>query len=136
MTGSGTGGGTDLSPFVTTSGCAPGGSAAAGAVHCPGCQRCVCPSCGQGLDTPGIVGVAAAPQALAPATAVGPAAPPQQAGVTNRPNAGPGVRSWAARTGTLRRVSIGQRPDAVWAIDRSSMDRRQLGAMSIMPMFE
>ncbi|KAG2437193.1 hypothetical protein HXX76_005857 [Chlamydomonas incerta] len=136
-TGGGTGGGTGVSPFATAAGCAPGapGSAAAGSLHCPGCQRCVCPSCGQGLDTPGVVGVAAAPQAPAAAT-VAPGAPPQQAGVSNRPNTGPGVRSWAARTGTLRRVSIGQRPDAVWAIDRKSMDRRQLGAMSIMPMFE
>ncbi|KAG2441335.1 hypothetical protein HYH02_009928 [Chlamydomonas schloesseri] len=128
--GSGPAGGATVSPFATAAGCAPAGAA----VHCPGCQRCVCPSCGQGMDAPGLVGVAAAPAAAAVAQ---PAAPPQHTtGLSNRPNAGPGVRAWAARTGTLRRVSIGQRPDAVWATERRSMDRRHLGAMSIMPMME
>ncbi|GIL81507.1 hypothetical protein Vretimale_1000 [Volvox reticuliferus] len=95
-------------------------------IQCPGCQRCVCPSCGQGMDT-------AAPQAAAVATAAAGSTDGGggAAAAAARPGAvGPGTRAWVSRMCTLRRVSIGVRADQPWASDRSSMDRR-LGALSV-----
>ncbi|GFR48402.1 hypothetical protein Agub_g10296 [Astrephomene gubernaculifera] len=141
-----------LSPFTATGaegGGPPAGAAVpwvaapAGAVQCSGCQRCVCPSCGQGIDATQPAGagpvVGAAPfgrdRASAVAAAAYAAALAKQ-GVNSRPTAGPAIRSWVNRAGTLRRQSIGPRPDQMWVGERRSRDTRQLGAMSIVPTYD
>ncbi len=53
-------------------------------------------------------------------------------GVHGRAPGAPAVRSWAQRSGTLRRVSIGMRQDQVWANERRSFERRGLGRVSGM----
>ncbi|KAG2485159.1 hypothetical protein HYH03_016049 [Edaphochlamys debaryana] len=115
--------------------CGPGG-----AVTCSGCQRCVCPSCGQGYDD-NVTGAGGAATAAATNTnTINPTAAVallQQQGINARPTAGPGMRAWVNRQSTLRRVSVGLRPDAAWAGERKSFDRRErLGTMSIVPTYD
>ncbi|GLI60958.1 hypothetical protein VaNZ11_003210 [Volvox africanus] len=93
------------------------------AVRCPGCQRCICPSCGQGTDS---VAPLAAPAPTPTPAAAAAAATAARPGVV-----GPGKRAWVSRVDTLRRVSIGPRADHLWVSERNSMDRRP-GALSMM----
>ncbi|GLC41424.1 hypothetical protein PLESTM_001194500 [Pleodorina starrii] len=128
-------------------------AAAAAAVQCPGCQRCICPSCGQGMDTAAAAAAAAGPPLMAGAAdgggggagAAGLAhtlhggggGAAAAAAATGRAGAAPpGMRAWInVNRGTLRRVSIGMRADKVWATERRSIDRR-LGAMSVVSVYE